>query len=191
MALGDGPAAPLGPGDQLGDGPLPCGHDADELYEHLRAGQLDDHERGCPDCQAAAAYLEPALRAVASLAAAPPEPPRGFAAAVMARVRSDPRRRRHLGLPAEPPLTVAITEHAAAAILSGAASSVSGLTSRGCTFPTPGDPAHLAIAVSIRYGLHAGPAIERLRSRLRAAALDQLGVTLRQVDIQIEDVDEP
>jgi hypothetical protein len=170
---------------------LACGRDLAHLYEHLQAAQSDEHEHSCPHCREAAHYLKPVIEAARQLAADKPEQPRGFAAAVMARVRADPRRTRRLRLPADPPATLTITEHAAAVILSSVAETVPGITSRGCRFPAPGDPGHVEISVSVRYGLSVSDAFETLRTRLRGAAARDLGIQLRTVDINVEDVDIP
>jgi hypothetical protein len=172
-------------------GPLPCGRDLGALYEHLTAGTLNAHEQACPDCRQAADAFAPALRAVASLAAQRPEPPAGFVESVMARIRADIRRTRYLALPAPPPSILTITEHAASAIISGAVDTIPGVTSRGCRFPTPGDATHVAISISLRYGLPVATAVHRVRAILRQAARDQLGISLRQIDISVDDVHDP
>jgi hypothetical protein len=167
---------------------LPCGRRLGKLYEHLRAGATDAHERACPNCLQAADDLAPALQAIASLAAQRPQPPAGFVESVMARVRTDMRRTRYLDLPTGSPSTLTITEHAASAIMSGAVDAIPGVTSRGCRFPVPGDPARVAISISLRYGLHLAAAVGHVRATLRKAALAQLGTRLRQIDISVDDV---
>jgi hypothetical protein len=167
---------------------MPCGRDLATLYEHLSAGALDAHEQACPRCRQAADALAPALQAIVSLAAQRPEPPAGFVESVMARIRADMRRTRYLALPAQSPSTLTITEHAAAAIMSGAVDAIPGVTSRGCRFPVPRDPAHVAISISLRYGLRLAAAAGHIRAALRAAALAQLGIRLRKIDISVDDV---
>lgn len=173
-------------GDQPGD-LLPCGRLLGTLYEHLRAGATDAHEQACPSCRQAADDLAPALQAIVILAAHRPEPPAGFTESVMTRVRADTRRIRYLDLPVES-AAVTITEHAAAAIMSAAVDAIPGVTSRGCRFPASRDPAHVAISISIRYGLHLAAAAGHLRATLREAVLAQLGVHLRQIDVTVDDV---
>jgi hypothetical protein len=168
-------------------GVLACGRDLDTLYEHVKAGQSDGHEQGCPHCTQAASFLAPAARAACALAAERPEPPAGFAAAVMARIRADPRRSRKLRLPAGGPSSLQITEHAAAGVLAAAVGGVPGVTVRGCRFPDSGDPAHVAVAVSVTYGTGAG-VFDELRQRLREAGRAYLGVTMTDIDIDVDDV---
>jgi uncharacterized alkaline shock family protein YloU len=174
-------------GDQPSDR-LPCGRDLADLYEHLSTGALDAHEQACPGCRQAADAFAPALQAVMSLAAQKPEPPAGFVESVMARIRADIRRTRYLALAAESPSTLTITERAAAAIMSGAADTIPGVASRGCRFPTPHDPTHVAISISLHYGLHAATTADQVRTTLRKAARTQLGIRLRQIDVSIDDV---
>ncbi|WP_319695357.1 hypothetical protein [Streptomyces sp. ME19-01-6] len=126
--------------------------------------------------------------ATAALTAEPVERPPGFVACVMVRIRQEPRRFRKLPLPAEPPHRLSITEHAAATLLSAATSSVPGTTGRGCRFPTPGDPTHVAVSISLRYGQHASTTAHRVRAALHAAAATQLGLRLLCIDITIDDV---
>ena len=171
------------PGDRL-----PCGRDLGTLYEHLTAGAPDAHEQACPDCRRAAEAFAPALRAIASLAAQRPEPPAGFVESVMARIRADIRHTRYLALLAPSPSNLTVAEHAASAIMSGAVDTIPGVISRGCRFPTPGDATHAAISISLRYGLRAAAAAHHVRATLRKAARDQLGISLRQIDISVDDV---
>jgi hypothetical protein len=170
------------------DSRLPCGRDLGTLHEHLTAGTLDAHEQACPGCRQAADAFAPALQAVVSLATQRPEPPAGFVESVMARIRADIRRTRYLALPAGSPSTLTITEHAASAIMSGAADTIPGVTSRGCRFPAPRDPTHVAISISLHYGLHAATAADHVRTTLRKAARTHLGIRLRQIDVSIDDV---
>ena len=167
---------------------LPCGHRLGTLYEHLTAGALDGHEQACPDCRRAAEAFAPVLRAVASLAAQRPEPPAGFVESVMARIRADIRHARYLALLAPSPSTLTITEHAASAIMSAVVDTIPGVISRGCRFPTPGDATYATISISLRYGLRAATAAHHVRATLRKAARDQLGISLRQIDISVDDV---
>jgi hypothetical protein len=170
------------------DGRLPCGRDLGTLHEHLTAGALDAHEQACPGCRQAAEAFAPALQAAASLATRDPELPAGFVESVMARIRADIRRTRYLALPAPSPSTLTITEHAASALMSGAVDTIPGVTSRGCRFPTPGDATHAAISISLQYGQRAVTAAHDVRATLRKAAHNQLGISLRQIDVSIDDV---
>jgi hypothetical protein len=172
-------------------GPLPCGTDPATVYDHLAAGAANTHQQTCPHCQQLAASLEPVREATAQLAARKPQPPTRLTDSVMARVRAELRHSRQLPLPAEPPSRLSVSEHAAAAILSAAAAAVPGAISRGCRFPDPADPAHISISISLRYGLRAATIAGRVRAAIRAAAQTQLGLPIRRIDINIDDIHRP
>ena len=179
----------IDPGDDLRAAePLPCGRDPDTVYEHLRGDRLDEHEQTCPWCQDTARDLAPAITAARTLASLRPPPPAGFTEAVMARVRAEPRRSRHIPLPAEPPATLVIAERAIATILSAAAESVAGVTCRGCRFPDPGDPAHVAITIVVRFPVPLPAVADQARHAIDLIARRQLGLRLRIIDILIEDI---
>lgn len=168
-------------------GQLACGRDLDAVYEHVKAGQHDEHEQDCPHCTQAAGFLAPAALAARRMAAERPEPPAGFVASIMTRIRADPRRSRKLPLPAQPPSSLTITDHAAAGVLAAAVADVPGITVQGCDFPDADDPAHVTVTVSITYGTSAG-VLGELRQRLRKAGRDYLGVTMSEIDIAVDDV---
>ncbi len=170
------------------DDRLACGRRLDAVYDDALAGALDDHERSCPHCQEAAHGLAPVRRAAGLLRAESPEPRAGFVEAVMARVRAEPRRSRDLRLPADPPLRLAIREHAASALLSIAATAVTGVRVRRCRFPDPDEPGRVLMSVSLTYGDPVTATATRIRAAVRAAGRDQLGLDLHTVDIEVDDV---
>ncbi|HZB30951.1 MAG TPA: hypothetical protein VE465_12380 [Streptosporangiaceae bacterium] len=167
---------------------LACGRRRDTLYDHLAADALDEHELSCPHCRRAAADLAPVHRATVLLRDEPADPPAGFVEVLMARIRAEARRRHRLPLPADPPMRLSISEHAAAAVLAIAADEVSGVTVRGCRFPDPDDPTHVEIAIALSYATPAPQTAERVRRRIRTAARNHLGLDLRTIDITVEDL---
>jgi hypothetical protein len=167
---------------------LACGRRRDTLYDHLAADALDEHELICPHCRRAAADLAPVRRAAVLLRDEPADPPADFVEVLMARIRAEARRRHRLPLPADPPVRLSIREHAAAAVLTLAADDVFGVTVRGCRFPDPADAAHVEISIALSYAAPAFETAERVRRRIRSAARDHLGLSLRTVDITIEDL---
>ena len=69
---------------------LACGADVDELIEQAadgRAGQLTDHQRGCPHCQAALRELSRVWEPVRDLAAEPVSLPAAIRTAVASQIR--------------------------------------------------------------------------------------------------------
>jgi hypothetical protein len=167
---------------------LRCGRLRDTLYDHLAADGLDEHELICPHCRRAAADLAPVHRATILLRNEPADPPAGFIEVLMARIRVEARRRHRLPLPADPPMRLSISEHAAAAVLATAADEVFGVTVRGCRFPNPADPTYVQISIALSYSTPALETAERVRRRIRAAARDHLGLNLQTIDIDIEDL---
>jgi uncharacterized alkaline shock family protein YloU len=167
---------------------LPCGRQRSSLYDHLAADALDEHERICPHCRRAAADLAPVHRATILLRREPADPPAGFVEAIMTRIRAEARRRHHLRLPADAPMRLSISEHAAAAVLATAADEVFGVAVRGCRFPDSADPTHVKISIALSYSTPAPQTAERVRRRIRVAARDQLGLNLQTIDITIEDL---
>lgn len=166
-------------------GPLACGRDLDTLV--LR-GEPDAHQRDCPHCRRAAAGLRPVQRAADLMRAEPAAPPAGFVEAVMSRVRAQPRRRRAVPLPAAPPSRLSISEHAFHALLATATGAVREVRVLRCRFPDPADPAHVALGVSLRFAASASAIADRIRATVGAAARDQLGLELRTIDVDVEDV---
>lgn len=154
-------------------GRLACGRDLDALALH---GEPDAHQRVCPYCRRAAAGLRPLRRAADLMRAEPAEPPAGFVEAVMAQVR------------AEPPSRLPTSEHACHALLATAAGAVREVRVLRCRFPDPADPAHVILGVSLRFAAPASAVADRIRTAVRAAALDQLGLELRTIDVDVEDV---
>jgi uncharacterized alkaline shock family protein YloU len=175
-------------GDLRAAEPLPCGRDPDTVYDHLRGDRLDEHEQTCPHCQAAARDLAPAITAAQTLASLQPRPPAGFTESVMARVRAETRRGRHFPLPAEPPATLTIAERVVATILSTAAETVPGVICRGCRFPDPGNPAHVAITIVVRFPVPLPAVASQVRRATSTTARQQLGLELRTIDISIQDI---
>lgn len=171
--------------DALCDHTLPAGPNTGDLDAgNLDARDLDTHERTGPTAQAPA----PLHQALTRQAASTTEPPAGFIESVMNAVRAQPHSSATLRLPSAPTGRLAITEHAAASLLSIAADTAGGATSRGCRFPHPDDPTHLHISISLDYRQPAHPTADHLRATLRAAAHAQLGLHLTSIDITIDDV---
>jgi uncharacterized alkaline shock family protein YloU len=87
------PGQPADDAQLLPDGAvsrLACGSDVDELIEQAaygRAGQLTDHQRGCPHCQAALREFTRVWEPVRDLAAEPASLPAAVRTAVARQIR--------------------------------------------------------------------------------------------------------
>ncbi|MGW0230037.1 anti-sigma factor family protein [Actinopolymorpha singaporensis] len=167
---------------------LPCGRGVGTVYDHLTGGGLDDHELSCPHCRATAAGFAPVLQAARLLRDEPAEPPPGFVESVMARIHATRSRSWRLSLPAEHPLHLAITEHAAATVLAAAASEVAGVTVNRCHFPERDDPARLQINLTLGHRTPVSVIVERVRRAVRTAARRQLGLELHTIDVRVDDI---
>ena len=69
---------------------LPCGHDIDQLWDHLTKGTPDEHARSCEYCQAALNEIRPLRTATSELAAEPVRPPADLSGKVMAGKSNNP-----------------------------------------------------------------------------------------------------
>ncbi len=167
---------------------LPCGRDVGTVYDHLTGDGRDDHELSCPHCRGAAAEFAPVLQAAELLRDEPAEPPAGFVESIMARIHATRSRSWRLQLPAEHPLHLAITEHAAATVLAAAASEVAGITVNRCHFPEHGDPSRLQINLTLRQRRPVSVIVERVRKAVRTAARRQLGLELHTIDVRVDDI---
>ncbi|MFD2077966.1 hypothetical protein SAMN05421678_108138 [Actinopolymorpha cephalotaxi] len=179
---------PPPPGQDRREEVLPCGRDMGTVYDHLTDGGLDDHELSCPHCRGAAAEFAPVLQAAELLRDEPAEPPPGFVDSIMARIHATRSRSWRLSLPAEHPLHLAITEHAAATVLAAAASEVAGVTVNRCHFPERGDPTRLQINLTLRQRTPVSQIVERVRKAVRSAARRQLGLELNAIDVRVDDI---
>jgi uncharacterized alkaline shock family protein YloU len=171
---------------------LPCGHDAAVLWEHVGAGQLDEHELGCPHCQAAAEGFRALREATGDLAGSDPAPPGDLTERIMRAVRTE--RRRDAALPvAETGLgPIRIAAQAAAVVVRFAADQTPGVVSRSCTVEQldgqPDGRCVVRLDVTLRYGLDGRAAVDRLRELITAAARDLAGFEAARIDVTIVDV---
>jgi hypothetical protein len=179
---------------------LPCGHDIDQLWDHLALNAPDAHARSCEHCQAALAEIRPLRAAVSALAAEPVRPPADLHARVMTAVRARTTAAPGLALPGPTGNRLVISEHAAAAILRAAGDTVDGVRARSCRLPQDApdmDPGtgpdirratDLELSISLRFDMPAFAAARAVRAAVRTAARAQLGLTLGRIDIDVVDV---
>lgn len=112
---------------------LPCGRDAVDVAEHAAAGRLDEHERGCPHCQAvvATAALSARMGAEAATVHDDVEPPRDLVPAVMRSVRTELRTARQIPVPSEHGAAF-VTDHVVTTVLRDALDRSGGLVVSSC-----------------------------------------------------------
>jgi len=171
---------------------LPCGHDIDQLWDHLVRGAPDEHARSCEHCQAALTEIRPLHTAISVLAAEPVRPPADLHAKVMAAVRARMAIAPRITLPGPAGNRLVISEHAAAIILRAAGDTVDGVRARSCRLPPDapemGTVTDLKLSISLRFGMPVLAAARAVRVAVRTAARAQLGLTLGRIDIDVVDV---
>jgi hypothetical protein len=176
----------------LADDRLPCGHDIDQLWDHLAKGTPDQHARTCESCQAALNEIRPLHTATSELAAEPVRPPADFSGKVMTAVRARIAATPRIALPGPAGNRLLISERAAAFILRAAGDTVYGVRARSCRLtPDAHDvsaSADLKLSISLSFDVPALAAAKAVRMAIRTAARAQLGVTLGRIDIDVVDV---
>jgi hypothetical protein len=176
----------------MDDDRLPCGHDIDQLWDHLVRGAPDEHARSCEHCQAALTEIRPLHTAISALAAEPVRPPADLRAKVMAVVRARMAAAPRIALPAPAGNRLVISEHAAAIILRAAGDTVNGVRARSCRLPPDAHDMNtvtdLKLSISLRFDVPALAAAQAVRAAVRTAARAQMGLTLGRIDIDVVDV---
>ena len=173
---------------------LPCGQDAAVLWEHVTAGQLDEHELGCPHCQAASEGFRALLEATGDLTEADGDlaPPRDLTERIMRAVRTE--RRRDAFLPvAETGLgPIRIAAQAAAVVVRFAADQAPGVAARSCLVEQlPDEPdgwCAVRLDLTLRYGTDGMAAVARVRELITAAARELAGFEAARIDVTVVDI---
>jgi uncharacterized alkaline shock family protein YloU len=175
---------------------LPCGQDAAVLWEHVTAGDLDEHELGCPHCQAAAEGFRALREATGDLtgagAGADVAPPRDLTERIMRAVRTE--RRRDAFLPvAETGLgPIRVAAQAAAVVVRFAADQVPGIAARSCIVEQLADGPDgwcaVRLDLTLRYGTDGMAAVARVRELVEAAARELAGFEAARIDITVVDI---
>ncbi|MFI6587725.1 Asp23/Gls24 family envelope stress response protein [Embleya sp. NPDC050493] len=171
---------------------LPCGRDPQAVLEHAAAGESDEHERSCPECQALLrdhSVLDQVTREWAEL---PVPVPDDLGARVMRLVRAELHTGRLLPL-GEPDEQLTLTETAAARTLRAAVDAEPGVQARSCRIrpyenrtgaAVPG-PVTVRLSVGVPYGEPIHALADRLRERVRRAASERLGLEVAKVDVDV------
>jgi len=183
--------------------PLACGRDAADVWDHAVAGTLDEHERTCPHCRAAAADAAGLDGVVHRLAAERPIPPPTVLDAVLVSVRDAvaaelrPQDLVPLDSPEGP---ARLARPAAARVLRHVVDRMDGMRARSCRIETElakstigtatadGFEVSVAITVTARFGVDLASVTARVRQMVVAAGEQALGVPVTRVDITVEDL---
>lgn len=182
---------------------LGCGRPIDDLWARIEEPP-DEHERSCPDCQAARASLgrlEEAARDLRTSDERDPgmQPSDRAKASIMELARAEVRRGQMLPLrqttPPESP-DLAISEQSVATLVRRTADGIPGVMARRCRVRTV-EPAHHAdgrsrVRVELSTALSARTRMASLaadlRQRVRTSVREQTGLDVVAVDITVEDV---
>ena len=184
---------------------LGCGRDIDEVWAN--ADNLpDEHERSCPDCQAARASLRELNAATHDLRSRDQADPElhlsdDLVSKISSIARAEVRRgrriplRNHPGTPDDADLTV--SEQAIAGVIRDTCDRFADIEARRCSVEISDrrdglDDETVAIRARLRISVAASTAsparIEELREQVIAAVRERVGVTAQVVDIDVEDV---
>jgi uncharacterized alkaline shock family protein YloU len=188
---------------------LACGRDPAAAWDHAVAGTLDEHERTCPHCRAAAADALGLAGLVRPLAAERPEPPPTVLEAVLGSVRDlvaaelRPQDLLPLDSPAGP---ARLSRPAAARVLRHLVDGMDGLRARSCRVDAETELAEstispetelaestistvrVTITVTARFGVDLASVTARVRQMIVAAAEQTLGLAVSRVDITVVDL---
>ncbi|MGC0414997.1 Asp23/Gls24 family envelope stress response protein [Embleya sp. AB8] len=171
---------------------LACGRDPEAVLEHAAAGESDEHERSCPECQALLrdhSVLDQVTREWAEL---PVPVPDDLGSRVMRLVRAELHTGRLLPL-GEPDEQLMLTETAAARALRAAVDAEPGVQARSCRIrpfenragaAVPG-PVTVRLSVGVPYGEPIHALADRLRERVRRTAAERLGLDVARVDVDV------
>ncbi|MGE3813480.1 MAG: Asp23/Gls24 family envelope stress response protein [Candidatus Nanopelagicales bacterium] len=193
MALTPDTGTTRGPVTETAVEPLACGRDAAEVWDHAAAGTLDEHERDCPHCRAAAADARGLEAMVGRLAREPLVPPATVVDRVVGAVLAELRPRDLIPLDS-PHGPAALDTAAAAAVLRGVVDAMAGMRARSCRIARPSTPqgppgpAEVAMTVTARFGVDLASTTARVRQMVMAAGEQALGVPVARVDIEVVDV---
>ncbi|SDG69537.1 Asp23/Gls24 family envelope stress response protein [Pseudonocardia oroxyli] len=167
--------------------PLACGRDAAQVWDHAVAGTLDEHERTCPHCRAAAADALGLDGVVHRFAAQRPTPPPTVLDAVLGSVRdlvAAELRPQDL-IPLDSPEGPArLARPAAARVLRHLVDGMEGVRARSCRVGTTG----VTMTVTARFGVDLASVTARVRQMVVAAAEQTLGLPVGRVDITVVDL---
>jgi len=178
---------------EVDDGyPLPCGQDAAQLWEDVTAGQLDEHELGCPHCQAASEGFRALRETTGDLAETDVVPPRDLTERIMRAVRTERRRDAFLAVAGTELGPIRVATQAAAVLMRFAADQAPGVAARSCRVEQlAGEPdgwCAVRLDLTLRYGTDAMAAVARVRELVTTAARELAGFEAARIDVTVVDI---
>ncbi|WP_049830325.1 hypothetical protein [Arthrobacter sp. RIT-PI-e] len=185
---------------------LGCGRDLDEVWASIDEPP-SAHEQHCEDCRSARASLHHLASVTDSMREkdrTDPElqPGTRVREAIMMVARAEVRRGRRAPLARTGFGAVDISEQALTALIRFAASTLPGVRARRCSISTTGpggtrapsgDPVdvtdvRITLRVALPSTMRIPPAMVSLRERVGAIVQSQTSITMKQIDIVVEDL---
>lgn len=173
---------------------LPCGRDAEQVWEHLERGSTDEHERACVHCATARRSLA-ALREITQvLVADDAAPPPDLTGRIMNAVRAELRRGTTVALPTGEPGEVEVSSRAVAVVLRFAADGVPGVRARRCKLvrlgaaENGGDEVAVELGIAVAHRSMNDQVLAEVRRRVLAAARSRVGLTVARLDLVVDDL---
>ncbi|WP_049829318.1 hypothetical protein [Arthrobacter sp. RIT-PI-e] len=185
---------------------LGCGRDLDEVWASIDEPP-SAHEQHCEDCRSARASLQNLALITGAMREndrVDPElqPGSRVREAIMMVARAEIRRGRRAPLSRTELGTIDISEQALTALIRFAASTLPGVRARRCSISTTGpggtrapsgDPVdvtdvRITLRVALPSTMRIPPAMVSLRERVGAIVRTQTSITMKQIDIVVEDL---
>lgn len=173
---------------------LPCGVDAEALWEDLPQDRGGAHDDSCLDCASARAGLGQLREATRLLIDDPVEAPPGLLGSIMSAVRAEIRRGETLVLPQDDPGLgpAAVSEAAVAVVLRFAIDTVPGVRARSCRITSeqaPPESVVVRMSLSLRYPQLPGEELfGRIRALIHQTLADRVGLRAALIDLEVVDV---
>lgn len=173
---------------------LPCGVDADAVWEDLHQERAGAHDDSCADCAGARAGLGRLMAATRLLVQDPVEPPPGLLSSIMSTVRMEFRRGETLPLAADDPGLgpAQVSEAAVAVVLRFAVDTVPGVRARSCRITAEGGPpgsVDVRLSLSLRYPQPPEDELfDRIRTLIHRTLSDRVGLRAAVIDLAVVDV---
>jgi uncharacterized alkaline shock family protein YloU len=171
---------------------LPCGQDAAVLWEDAAAGEMTEHELGCPHCQGASAGFRALRKATGEFSEIDVVLPRDLTDRIMRAVRAERRRDSFLPVARTELGPIRIATQAAAVVVRFAADQTPGVAARSCSVEQlidgPDGWCAVRLDVALRYGVDGMAAVARIRELVAAAASELAGFEAARVDVTVVDI---
>lgn len=182
---------------------LGCGRELDDLWARIDQPPTT-HDRGCADCQNARTALHHLAAVTESMRVQDQEDPdlqpgSRVKEAIMTVARAEIRRGRRAPLASTALGIIDISEQALTALVRFAASTLPGVHARRCaidpagptgssTDPVDADDLRITLRVALSSTLKIPATMDLLRARVGAVVQGQTSITMKQINVVVEDL---